>query len=316
MKKIIAFFSIITFFLLILFITECAPTGNSSNSSGKKDKSDSSHKNKLSAIIDHSCININSIPVSAINNAKNTLHIAYGHTSHGNQIIIGMNGLDNFKGGTGLYLWNDGSQAGYLDIDNNFVDGDLGNPDRETWALRTRDYLNNPVYSDVNVVIWSWCGQADGSEEDINTYLNLMNQLEIDYPDITFVYMTGHLNGSGLTDNLHLRNEQIREYCRNNKKWLFDFADIESYDPDGVYYGDRYATDACNYDFNNDGGTTQTGGDPALPINPDRNWALDWQSANPGEWYDCAPDHTHPLNGNLKAYAAWWLWARIAGWNP
>ena len=27
------------------------------------------------------------------------------------------------------------------------------------------------------------------------------------------------------------------------------------------------------------------------------------------------PDHTQALNGNLKAYAAWWLWARLGGWN-
>jgi hypothetical protein len=24
--------------------------------------------------------------------------------------------------------------------------------------------------------------------------------------------------------------------------------------------------------------------------------------------------HSQPLNGNLKAYSAWWLWARLAGW--
>ena len=47
-------------------------------------------------IVDHHCINIDKIPHSAIENAKKNLHIAYGHTSHGSQLIAGMTGLDNF----------------------------------------------------------------------------------------------------------------------------------------------------------------------------------------------------------------------------
>ena len=58
--------------------------------------------------------------------------------------------------------------------------------------------------------------------------------LETDYPKITFVYMTAHLDGSGADGNTNQRNEQIRAYCRANNKVLFDFADIESYDPDGT----------------------------------------------------------------------------------
>ena len=117
----------------------------------------------------------------------------------------------------------------------------MGNPDRITWAQRTRDLLESSN-NDRNAIIWSWCGQAStASEEDISTYLNLMNQLESDYPDVFFffVYMTGHLDGTGETGNLHIRNEQIRNYCIANDKVLFDFADIESYDPDGEYFLDR-----------------------------------------------------------------------------
>ena len=36
----------------------------------------------------------------------------------------------------------------------------------------------------------------------------------------------------------------------------------------------------------------------------DGNWAIKWQAAHPGEWYNCAAAHTQPLNGNLKAYAS------------
>jgi len=268
-------------------------------------------------IINHNCTDINTIPESAINRAKTTLHIAYGHTSHGSQLTTGMSGLDNFMGNTGLYNYNNGGTGGALDLRDTPFTGanDLGNPDRTAWAEATRNYLNS--HPDINVVIWSWCGQVSGaSESDINTYLNLMNNLENEYPDVVFVYMTGHLDGSGLTGNLHLRNEQIREYCRTNRKWLYDFEDIESYDPDGTYYGNLHPTDACNYDASGNDSTSQSG-DPATPSDGDANWALDWQAAHTEDvdWYSCSAAHSYALNANLKAYAAWWLWASIAGWD-
>jgi hypothetical protein len=130
-----------------------------------------------------------------------------------------------------------------------------------------------------------------------------MNGLEQSFPTVTFVYMTGHLDGTGEGGNLNLRNQQIRDYCELNEKWLYDFADIESFDPDGaVNYMKLYANDACDYDSNGD--TVQ-----------DANWATAWQDGHPGEWYTCGSAHSQPLNANRKAYAAWCLWARIAGWT-
>jgi uncharacterized protein YjdB len=153
--------------------------------------------------------------------------------------------------------------------------------------------------------MWAWCGQlSTASESEVNTYLGLMNSLETDYPRVKFIYMTGHLDGTGTSGNLHRRNEQIRNYCRNNRKILYDFADIESYDPDNNYYLNRAANDNCDYDSNNDGSL-------------DRNWAETWQDSHTEnvDWYDCTSAHSKPLNANRKAYAAWWLWARLAGWN-
>ena len=236
------------------------------------------------------------MPLEWINKARTDLHIAYGHTSHGSQITTGMTGLATSptRHGGSTYAWNNGGSPGPRDSPFSGA-SDLGNPNRTAWADATRTYLNsNP---DVNVIMWSWCGQADGSEADIQTYLDLMSELEEDYPGVRFVYMTGHTNGSGLTGNLHLRNQQIRDYCAAHNKILYDFEDIESYDPDGKYFGDKDVTDSCGY----------SGG----------NWATEWQSSHTegADWYSCSSAHSEPLNANLKAYAAWWLWARLAGWD-
>ena len=131
-----------------------------------------------------------------------------------------------------------------------------------------------------------------------------MTALEAGYPGVKFVYMTGHLDGGGPSGNLHLRNAQIRQHCLKNNKPLYDFADIESYDPDGsVDYMQLAANDNCDYDSDGDGSR-------------ESNWAMDWQDAHTEgvDWYDVSAAHSQPLNGNLKAYAAWWLFARLAGW--
>jgi len=251
--------------------------------------------------VDHACRDVGAIPAAAVDSAQAKLHIAYGHTSHGSQLVTGMDGLVDFLGNA--YAFNNGGTGGALDLRDQPFSGalDLGNPDRTAWAAATRTYLN--AHPEVNVIIWSWCGQVStATENDINTYLNLMSGLEADYPDVRFVYMTGHLDGTGLAGNLHLRNEQIRAYCEAHDKVLYDFADIETYDPDGVWYGDKRPNDGCYYDSDGNGSL-------------DANWASAWQAANPGEWYDCPAAHSYPVNANLKAYAAWWLWARLAGWD-
>lgn len=250
---------------------------------------------------DHSSTKLSSIPSEWISSAKQNLHIAYSHTSHGSQLTDGMSGLVSFKGET--YSWNNGGSNGALDLRDYAMSGDLGNPDRTTWATSTRSYLAD--HPDINVVIWSWCGEvSSASEADINTYLDLMSSLETDFPNVKFVYMTGHLDGTGLTGNLNLRNQQIRDYCKTNNKILYDFADIESYNPDGQWFGDKKPNDACAYDTNNDGSL-------------DGNWAVEWQSSHTEgtDWYNCTSAHSQPVNANMKAYAAWYLWARLAGWN-
>lgn len=264
-------------------------------------------------IADHTIANLlrtGKIPESAITQAKEKLHIAYGHTSHGSQITNGMSGLVGFSNGGGLnnaysndlFKFNNGGTDGALDLHDGAMAGDCGY--YPAWVNNTREYLNNENNADVNVIIWSWCGQVNSKYENgkLNSeYLEPMNQLEQDYPNVKFVYMTGHLEHWD-DESLKAANQVIRDYCKAGDKILYDFADIESYNPDGVYY--EFTNDNCDYYPSANG--SQSG-----------NWATEWQNSHAEniEWYSCYSAHSEPLNANMKAYAAWWLWCRLAGWN-
>jgi hypothetical protein len=248
-------------------------------------------------IVNHLSTAAADIPLVWIEAAKANLQVAYGHTSHGSQLITGARALplsptyENYT----VNINNESDASDGLKIDDMAFDThvalDLGNPNFTAWETATRTYLADPAHSGINVVLWSWCGQlSTATTGNIETYLGLMDQLEKDFPGVTFVYMTGHLDTEGELGNLKIRNQQIRDFVSANGKILYDFADIESWDPAGTYYPD--ATDACL-------------------------WCADWCSAH-GSDCNALPStcsHSNPFNCQLKAQAFWWLMARIAGWT-
>nr|MBP7497985.1 hypothetical protein [Bacteroidales bacterium] len=263
-------------------------------------------------IADHNCINLKNIPENWITKAKSDLRIAYGHTSHGSQLVTGLEALKGTH--SGIYQYSSsgwGYEAGIF-LNDFGIEGaeDLGHYGDLAWVDATCNLLKRDEGCDRNVIIWSWYGGvSDNDEAGIDKYLNKIDSLEKVFPTVKFVYMTGHLDGTGKDGNLNVLNNRIRNYCINNNKILFDFADIESYEPYGsVNLMEKNADDACNYDSDGDN-------------EADKNWAEEWmdnntnsdlftESTNCGE---CA--HSISLNCVIKGRALWWLFCRMAGWD-
>lgn len=245
-------------------------------------------------LIDHTCTDLSKIPDYWIEQAKE-LAIHYAHTSHGSQINSGLETLDDPK-----YDFSRFYAGSEPPISLSCEEGALcmydGNPPEtyitpeDYWSTsegvsRTQSVADTGLF---DYSMWSWCGQQSSNPTlTVQLYLDTMAAFEVDYPNMRFILMTGHTDGGRAT--LTRNNNMVRQYAIDSNKVLFDFADIESYDPDGNYY---------------------PGTDDSCP------WCFDWCAAHPEDCTDlpsCA--HSHGFNCMLKGQAFWWMMARLAGWE-
>lgn len=275
---------------------------------------------------------LRSIPQKYIDIARQNLHVAYQHTSHGTHVSRGLYGLQDYKEGddTLFGLTNNGAHENKLDF-KDYALQDYAEPGRRAVDLSrdetafiqaTRNYLDDKENAEVNVVMWAWCNIA--GHDVSGNYLPGMETLIDEYGvggskvgeaegqrknAVAFIFMTGHANRSTNTGvgNPKEQAQLINDYCNANKLMCLDYYSIDTH-----CMNDNYWEDASD-----NGDSSDYGG----------NFYEDWQNANalgvgyyenkrkPGGEVELGSHTTQHITSNRKAYAMWWILARLSGWD-
>ena len=272
---------------------------------------------------------LRSIPAAAIEAAKNDLHILYCGTSHSTQVVDGMRGLMEYKTGDDTLFsvtFNGTPVPGSLDIHYNGTSGtDLSSDSVDgnghtAYFNGTVSYLDS--HPDVNVVMWSWCYIGG---HDVAIYIANFQELIDMYKaggskgrtvadKVSFVFMTGYAGGSDgdTPEPPYIRSpyqnyQRIVDYCTANGYFCLDYwsQDVYEYETD-FYKPTESGNDNVQHKAYFD---AHDGGVHWFETRDYNTGVVKW----PAHCDGTPPQH---ITSNRRAYAAWWVMARIAGWNP
>ncbi|MBN1619146.1 T9SS type A sorting domain-containing protein [candidate division WOR-3 bacterium] len=245
-------------------------------------------------IIDHNCMRVDIIPSQYVTYVINNVKWHYAHTSHGSQLTTGLEELEILNSAFAVDIgWCalPNSPGEFCIHDGQRYD-DYVTPEmywQTTSGMNeTRAVLNGNTA--LNYSGWAWCCQCDHYTSDsVQTYLDSMNRLEQQYSGVTFIYMTGNAQATGDDGyNRHLRNNQIRQYCQNNGKILFDFADMDCW-----WFNDTTSAWEQHTYYHNG---------QYIP------------AEHPAYYGDYNGSHTAYENCLHKGMAVWYMFAVLSGW--
>ncbi len=307
--------------LLTLLITACGGSG-----SGSGVPSTSNYVADYSKATEAT---LRAIPDNYINTARTSLHVAYNHTSHGTHVSYGAFGLPDYKAGDDTKFAitrNSTADATKLDFHDQEIGGaypDLSTADADwsIWRNQVRSYLDDPANSAINVMMWSWC---DITGHSVANYLSSMQTLINEYGPggskigtgvgqrtnpVTFIFMTGHAVANSNTGAGNPREQAalITDYCNAHHYFCIDYYSIDTHAMDDTYYEDT----------GDNGDSVAYGG----------NFYEEWESSHTlgTHWYEnkdvpggvatVGAHNTQHITANRKAFAFWWVLARIAGYS-
>ena len=191
---------------------------------------------------DHTLTGLDQISESCINQLKASEFVVhYVHRSHGAQLTAGANSLEASNAlygfeAEGIGLPSETNVLKMWDGMRTYEDSQEGDG---YWATEqglegVRAILGaNPT---IRYSMWAWSYEISAqTEQTVDQYLTAMSMLEDEFPDVTFIYMTGTAEEEYEGVNRAARNEQIRAYARQYGKILYDFEDLDAH-----YNGERH----------------------------------------------------------------------------